>query len=76
MIALGRTGLGEIGTHLNSSPAGLIVAAAAEQQDGILAVLTHARRTIARSATVDADRIAQMTERLEAAASRRQPRTS
>lgn len=75
-IALGRSGLADFGTHLDSSSAGLIVAAATEQQDSILAVLTNAHRTIARSATVDAETIVRTTDRLHRSASRRQRRTS
>lgn len=75
-IALGRSGLRDLGTHLDSSPAGLIVAAVVERQAGILAVLTNAHSTIARSATVDAEKIAQLTDHLERAESRRRQRTS
>jgi hypothetical protein len=75
-IAVGRSGLSDLGTHLDSSPAGLIVAAAADQQDGILAALTNAHSTIARPATVDAEKIATLADHLEGAASRRRRRTS
>ena len=50
-IALGRSGLSELGEHLDSSSAGLIAAAPAEQQDRIRAVLTNAHATIARVAS-------------------------
>lgn len=75
-IALGRSDLRELGAQLDSAPACLIVAAAVEQEVGILAVLTNARSTIARSAIVDTDKIAHLTHHLDGAISRRQPRTS
>jgi hypothetical protein len=75
-VAVGRSGLRALGTRLDSSPAGLIVAAAADQRDEILAALTNAHSTIARLATVDAKEIATLTDHLEGAASRRRRRTS
>jgi hypothetical protein len=70
-MALGRSSLADLGTHLDSSSAGLIVTAAADQQGGILAVLANAHSTIARSATVDIEMLGQTTERLRRAATRR-----
>lgn len=59
-IALGRSGIAELGAHLDASAAGLIVAAEAHLQDRILATLTKARSTIARSAAVDTGTVEHM----------------
>jgi len=75
-IGLGRSGLREVGTVLDSSAAGLIVVATAEQQDGVMAVLAHAQRTIARSAIVDVEKVERMADQLDRAASRRRRPTS
>ena len=75
-IALGRSGLSELGEHLDSSSAGLIAAAPAEQQDRIRAVLTNAHATIARVASVDIEPIVRMTDHLQRAASKRRRGTS
>jgi hypothetical protein len=75
-IALGRRDLRDLGAHLDSSSASLIVAAAPEQQDGVRAALTHAHSTIARSAIVDALQIAQLADQLDRAAARRNRQTS
>jgi len=75
-IALGRSGLSELGKQLDSSSAGLIAAAPAEQQDRIRAVLTNAHATIARVASVDIEPIARITDHLQRAASKRRRETS
>jgi hypothetical protein len=75
-IALGRSGLSDLGTLLDSASAGLIAAATADQQDSVVAVLANAHGTIARSAIVDAEKIARMTDQLDRAASRRQRKRS
>ncbi|MDH3683494.1 MAG: hypothetical protein OEV40_26540 [Acidimicrobiia bacterium] len=74
-IALGRRSLADLGAHLDHWSAGLIVAAAVEQQHRILSVLTNTHGTIARSATVDVETLERTTDRLRRAASRR-PQTS
>jgi len=75
-IALGRSGLSEVGDHLDSSSAGLIAAAPAEQQDRIRAVLANAHATIARVVSVDIEPIVRMTGHLQRAASKRRRETS
>ncbi len=75
-IALGRTDLSELGDRLDSSSAGLIAAAPAEQQDRIRAVLANAHATIARVASVDIEPIVRMTAHLQRAASKRRRGTS
>ena len=75
-IALGRSDLSELGDHLDSSSAGLIAAAPAEQQDRIRAVLTNASATIAQVVSVDIEPIVRMTGHLQRAASKRRRETS
>ena len=74
-IALGRSGLSDLGTHLDSSSASLIAAATVEQQGRILDVLTNAHATITRSATVDIETIVRTTDRLHRAASKGRRKT-
>lgn len=75
-IALGRAHLKEVGTLLDSSTAGLIVAATHDQQDAVRTALANARSTIARSAIVDANKIERMAGQLDRAALRRRRQTS
>ena len=75
-VSLGRSDLSEVGDHLDSSSAGLIAAAPAEQQDRIGAVLTNANATIARVAPVDIGPIVRRTEHLHRAPSNRRRETS
>ena len=75
-IALGRNGLSDLGTHLDSSTASLIAAATVEQQDGILDVLTNVHATMTRSATVDIETIVRATDRLHRVASKGPRKTS
>jgi hypothetical protein len=74
--ALGRSGLRDLGAQLDSWSAGLIVAAAAGHHDRILAVLTNAHGTTARSATTDIETIVRLSDDLRRAASRRRRKTS
>jgi hypothetical protein len=73
-IALGRRSTAELGAHLDASAASLIVAAEAHLHDRILATLTKASSTVARSATVDTETVEQEWRQLQRSASRRQPR--
>ena len=75
-IAIGRTGIKDLGAHLDSSSAALIAAAPADEQDRILALLTNANGTVARSATVDIETLERTTDGLRRAASKRRRRTS
>lgn len=61
-IALGRSDLAHLGEHLDSSPAGLIVATGVELRDSVLAALTNARSVLARSAAINTEVIEQMNE--------------
>lgn len=75
-IALGRADLQEVGTLLDSSTAGLIVAATSDRQGAVRAMLANADRTIARSAIVDADKIERIVGQFDRAALRRRHQTS
>ena len=75
-IALGRDDLSELGTHLDSSSAGLIGAAQVAHQDRIRAVLTNAHATVVRVASVDVAQIVRLTDHLRRAADKRRRETS
>ena len=76
VAALGRSDLNELGRHLDSSLAGLIAFAAAEQQERIRVVLTNASATMARVALLDIDKIVRTTDNLSRAASKRRRKAS